>query len=398
MKKESSLPFALLFVLLLCLGVALGVFAAKWNSARTNELVPSEETSEPDTEAAALTPAPTKAPLPSVASAECGHPLYENGVCVLCGHVCEHPFHSTEGECLLCGTKLVHHYVKGVCSCGRTPDLHTTLLPERFYQPCEQEGMIVEWAYETTVWGVGADAVVNVDFYIPYGYTPLRQYNVLVLLHGLRTTENSWLNEPLELLDGRFFEMRYIYDHMIAEQIIEPLIIVSASQYLISSNNMYKSSYEQMAAELLSRILPYTQEFLSTYADGTSAASFIRAREHFAIGGNSWGSYYTYDTGMCQSLPYFASFLCFSGDASGAYIIESLEDERMQDYDIKLYYAAAGDVDVARAGEEGIFYSVVPRVSKLTDGENAFFHICQGGHDWGTWSIEIYNALQYLFA
>ena len=396
MKKESSFPLALLFVLLLCLGVTLGVLAARWNKGRETA-APAEETSEPAA-TAALTPAPTKAPPPSVASEECGHPLYENGVCVLCGHVCEHPFHSTEGECLLCGAKVVHHYVHGVCACGRTPDLYTTVLPERFYQPCEQEGVIVEWAYETEVWGVGAKAIENVDFYIPYGYTPLRQYNVLVLLHGLRTTENSWLNETHELLDGRFFEMRWIYDHMIEEKIIEPLIIVSASQYLVTDNNMYKTSYEQMAEELQRRILPYTVGFLSTYAEGDSEAALIRAREHFALGGNSWGSYYTYDTGMCQSLPYFASFLCFSGDAAGAYIIESLEAERVKDYDVKLYYAAAGNVDVARAGEEGIFYSVVPRTSKLTDMENAFFHICEGGHDWNTWSIEIYNALQFLFA
>lgn len=397
MKKESSFPLALLFVLLLCLGVTLGVLAARWNIAR-EAATPTEETTPEAVTTAALTPAPTKAPLPSVASEECGHPMYENGVCVICGHVCEHPFHSTEGECLLCGAKVVHHYVHGVCSCGRTPDLYTTVLPERFYEPCEQEGMIVEWAYETEVWGVGAKASLNVDFYIPYGYTPLRQYNVLVLLHGLRTTENSWLNEPHELLDGRFFEMRWIYDHMIEEKIIEPLIIVSASQYLVTGNNMYKNSYEQMAEQLQSRILPYTVETFSTYAEGTSAAALIRAREHFALGGNSWGSYYTYDTGMCQSLPYFASFLCFSGDAAGAYIIESLEAERVKDYDVKLYYAAAGDYDVARAGEEGIFYSVVPRTSKLTDMENAFFHICEGGHDWNTWSIEIYNALQFLFA
>ena len=397
MKKGSSFPIALLFVLLLCLGVGLGVLAARWNSLR-EAAAPVEETTPEAVTTTALTPEPTKAPPPSVAPENCGHPLYENGVCVICGHACEHPFHNTEGECLLCGAKVVHHYVKGVCSCGRTPDLYTTVLPDRFYEPCEHEGTIVEWAYETEIWGVGAEATLNVDFYIPYGYTPLRQYNVLVLLHGLRTTENSWLNETLELLDGRFFEMRWVFDHMIEERIIEPLIIVSASQYLVRGNNLYKSSYEQMAEELQRRILPYTVDFLSTYAEGTSEAALIRAREHFALGGNSWGSYYTYDTGMAQSLPYFASFLCFSGDAAGAYIIQSLEDERMRDYDIKLYYAAAGDFDVARDGEEGIFYSVVPRVSKLTDGENAFFHICEGGHDWNTWSIEIYNALQYLFA
>ena len=152
-----------------------------------------------------------------------------------------------------------------------------------------------------------------------------------------------------------------------------------------------------MAAELQGTILPYTAQFLSTYAEGCDAASLMLAREHFAIGGNSWGSYYTYDTGMCQSLPYFASFLCFSGDAATAYVVQSLESDQLRDYPIRLYYAAAGDTDVARDGEEKCFYDIVPRVGRLVDGQNAFYHVCEGGHDWGTWSIEIYNALQFLF-
>ena len=41
--------------------------------------------------------------------------------------------------------------------------------------------------------------------------------------------------------------------------------------------------------------------------------------------------------------------------------------------------------------------TTVPLIERLVDGENAFFHVCQGGHDWGTWSIEIYNALQLVF-
>ena len=238
---------------------------------------------------------------------------------------------------------------------------------------------------------------MKVGFYLPYDYDPGQKYNVLVLLHGLRTTEESWLGLPLLLEDEREIQMRWIYDRMIAEKIIDPLIIVSASQYLYHGEDFYKSRYEQMAYELQNVILPYTVENFSTWAEDPSPEAISAAREHFALGGNSWGSYYTYDTGMCQSLPYFSRFLCFSGDANTGWIVEQLESPALRDYSVDLYYAAAGDYDVALKGEQNVFYTVVPLVERLVDGENAFFHVCQGGHDWATWSIELYNALQLVF-
>ncbi len=384
--KKNAFFFALLFALLLILGAGVGVLLAKLGDAPA-----------PTPPPVTATPEPTEAPLPTVLPEVCGHPQFVDGVCVLCGAKCEHPFHDADGACLLCGERVVHRFVGGVCACGARADLRVSLLPARFYEPCDEEGSIVTWSYQSVLWGNDLPVTVKADFYIPCGYDPSRQYNVLVLLHGLLSTERSWLDEPQQLADGREFEMRWIYDHMIQEKLIEPLIIVSASQYFLHGDKQYKSSYEQMASEIQNMILPYTASFLSTYAAAGDAEALIAAREHFAIGGNSWGSYYTYDTGMCQSLPYFASFLCFSGDAATAYVVQSLEAEALREYPVRLYYAAAGDNDVARKGEETCFYTIVPRVERLVDGENAFYHVCVGNHDWDTWSIEIYNALQLLF-
>ena len=389
MKRESRAFWPLLLVLLLCLGVGVGVLAARARQSRP------VEAAEPT--AVIETPEPTEEPLPVILPEDCGHPAFENGVCVLCGYTCEHPFHSTEGECLRCGEKVVHHYVHALCSCGRSPDYHESLLPDRFYEPCEQEGTILNWSFETTDWVRQMPVTMKVGFYLPYDYDPGQKYNVLVLMHGLRTTEGSWLDLPVLLEDEREIQLRWLYDRMIAEKIIDPLIIVSASQYQYHGQDFYKPKYEQMAYELQNVILPYTVENFSTWAEDGSPESLIAAREHFAIGGNSWGSYFTYDTGMCQSLPYFSRFLCFSGDANTGWIVENLESDALRDYSVDLYYAAAGDYDVALAGEQNVFYTVVPLVERLRDGENAFFHVCQGGHDWATWSIEIYNALQLVF-
>lgn len=383
---------ALLFVLVLCLGVAGGVLAAR---IVENWEIPAE-TSIPE-ETPAPTPEPTPEPIPSISPEDCGHPAYEDGVCVLCGQACAHPLHDTEGYCLICGGKVVHHYVNALCSCGRSPDYHETLLPDRFYEPCEEAGTVEKWSFETTDWSRGMTVEMRVNFYLPYGYDPSERYNVLVLLHGLRTDEESWLTRDWALDETREIRIGWVFDRMIAEKIIDPIIIVSASQYMIQGNNLFKTSYEQMASELQNVILPYTAEHYSTWAESGDREALIAARDHFALGGNSWGSYYTYATGMCQSLPFFSRFICLSGDASSGYIVESLESEELRDYSVDLYYAAAGDTDVARQGEENVFYAVIPRVERLHDGENAFFHVCQGGHDWGTWTIEIYNALQLTF-
>ncbi len=389
----SRRNFVLLFILVLCLGVACGVLAARVldrPTAPAEEPTATVETPEP-------TPEPAKATLPAIAPEDCGHPSFEHGVCVLCGYVCPHPFHDQDRHCLLCESPVAHHFVDGVCVCGAVPDIRETLLPDRFYEPCEQEGTVLNWSFETKDWDYQRDVSMNVCFYLPYEYDPGQQYNVLVLLHGLRATEESWLTTPWELSDGREIQMRWIFDRMIAERVMDPVIIVCASQYLHWGDDLLKSRYEQMAAELQNVILPYTAANFSTYAADASPEALIAAREHFALGGNSWGSYYTYDTGMAQSLPWFSSFICLSGDANSGYVAGELESPAMRDYSIDLYYAAGGDFDVARAGEEAVFYAVVPRVERLHDGENAFFHVCQGGHDWETWSIEIYNAVQLLF-
>ena len=397
MKRKNAGAWLAVLMLLLCLSAAAGIMAARVLEARQSSPTP-EPTPEPEaTEAVVLTEEELRAEQ-VISPAECGHPSYADGVCEVCGAPCSHPFHSTDGRCLRCGQPVVHRFVKGVCEvCGAKPTLYSQLLPDRYYEPSDEQGSIEAWSFES--FDVGRQWTMDrrVRIYTPFGYDPETRYNVLVLLHGLRATEESWFTTPWTLPDGREIEMRWIFDRMIEDRVIEPLIIVSASQYLVHGEDLYKISYEQMAQELQEVILPYVAENYSTFAENGSREALIAAREHFALGGNSWGSYFTYDTGMCRSLPFFSQFICLSGDAAGAWLVESLNSAAYRDYPVLLYYAAAGNIDVARSGEETVFYSVVPLVERLHDGENAFFHICEGGHDWGTWSIEIYNALQYCF-
>ncbi len=395
MRRRTELYTLLLCVLLLAFVVTARVFA----SAPAPEVTPQpspEATPEP-------TPEPTPCPHPdyrdgvcTVCGAACDHPSWENGVCTVCGFVCGHPAHDRETRaCTVCGETVIHKFIAGRCSCGAEPLAYDSVLPDRFYEECEHPGSIEPLEYQNAEPGWAA-YTRHLLVYLPYGYDPEEHYNLLILLHGTGDDETAWLTHP-EYVPDRYIEVRTIFDRMIEEQLIEPLIIVSVRLYEDFGSYVGDPTPDRLAYELREIILPYMAEHYATWAESSAPEDLIAARQHFAIGGLSWGSYYTYASGMRQNLPYFGNFICFSGSDDPDLVLSAINSPKLIDYPIYLYYSAAGTTDIAHNGGVTCFNWIVQGADRLTEGENAFLHETQGGHHWIVWSTEIFNALQLAF-
>ena len=342
----------------------------------------------------------------------CDHPIYNHGVCTVCGTACSHDFregicvicgevcgHANHDpitqQCTFCGLKIPHSFIHGKCACGAVPVFYDNLLPSEFYQECEHPGTVQKQTYIQKLHYQGDEEVTkNLNVYLPYGYTGQEKYNVLVLIHGGGDDEDSWLTKEYDF--GFPLIMKNIYDNMIEQKLCRPLIIVCPTTY----NGPYYSNdggLEQMAAELRETILPYVAEHYSTYAESGSLTDLQAAREHFGIGGMSNGALYALNSGMQMDLDLFSNFICFSGNSQPYAVAEAINSETWKDLPISFFYAGAGYYDGQWQNTFYGFQIIVDQTDRLTEGENAFYRDIDGGHDFGVWNVNIFNALQMAF-
>ena len=388
-------------LLILCVAGALGLFLARFRQlSQPPALAPVE------TEAPSPSPAPTEAPCLHEYDAEgrcvlcgirCEHTAFTEGVCDTCGHFCPHEAHDRNSRaCTLCGQRQIHRFLAGRCACGAEPEIYDAGLPERFYQPCEHQGTVEDWKYDTYAPAFGVGVTRRLKVYLPYGYDPAKQYNVLILFHGMGDDEGAWMTNEYWIGD-QLAQLRYVYDRMIEEEIIEPLIIVAPGLYADVYNGLLETWFTQMAVELRENILPGLAEKYSTYAASSAAEDLIAARDHFALGGLSLGSYYTYYAGMQQDFLYFGSYINLSGSTETYAVCSAVNAPEFIGFPFQLYYSAAGTSDAARADERNCFSYLVENTDRLVEGVNAFHHETEGGHNWLVWSTEIFNSLQLVF-
>lgn len=342
----------------------------------------------------------------------CPHDSYVDSVCELCGMDCEHHWvrdmcakchavcthqrHDTQGVCERCGMKLVHRFISGVCACGAEPLSYSKPLPAELYAHCSQPGSVEVVTYYAPLYYTNSVTVGKaMSVYLPYGYDENRKYNVLVMVHGGEGDNTDWMENSFVMDDETVVCMKNLYDNMIQQRIIEPLIIVAPyTDSYVNGGGFMDTGPEQFAPELRDYILPYIIENYSTYAEGSSMEQMQAAREHFGIGGCSNGSLYAYNAGLVENLEILSNFICLSGCNNAGGVVSALES---QDYTVAYLYAGAGDRDHQRDNSFIGYDYIVSTSPKLTEGENTKFELIQGRHTWNTWSTAFFNAAQLLF-
>ncbi len=258
------------------------------------------------------------------------------------------------------------------------------------------QGTIEEIFYETRAYATDERKVTKSALvYLPAGYDPSKQYNILYLLHGTGDDPYYWLRtNPAN---------KIMLDQLIAAGEIEPLIVVTPTFYCEDDCKESTQALEKLTyafqEELRSDLMPAVESKYATYALTADAAGFEASRHHRAFAGLSRGAVTTYRSVMCGALDYFAVFGAFSGARISAdYYQAHTQNDAFGEYSIDYLYIATGNFDFALPQQLMDYQAMLAIEPRLTAGENTTLDIFpMRYHSMGNWHLALYNFLQKIF-
>ena len=261
---------------------------------------------------------------------------------------------------------------------GNKTDLSGTVpeeleyIPAEYKSPSEHPGMLEKLTYQT--WESFSyeertqELTKEAWVYLPYGYSEDQKYNVFYLSHG------GWSNETTVMgTDQKPSSFKYVIDHAIEDEKIQPLIIVLPTYNNTSGKDSGDYSLalqltDQFHNELVNDLIPAVEGKYSTYAENTSLEGIKASRDHRGFGGFSMGSVNTWCT-FRYALDYFRYFMPMSGSYStdGEYMAE-LVKESGHDSDDFFIFAASGTDDFAYSA----FKAQIMAMGSVSDGTFRF--------------------------
>lgn len=300
-------------------------------------------------------------------------------------------------------------------------------LPENYRNESDKQGVIesVNYPVENLADGVKEK---HLNLYLPYGYDEAdssKKYNVFYLMHGGGENENLLFGGP-----GENRELKNIFDHMIANGDIEPLIVVTPTFYGVKNsleNDPEKSHVEGLDHplpiietdyyhhELVNDLIPFIEARYHTYAGSGSKEELKASRAHRGFGGFSMGSVATWNT-FIHALDYFKYFMPLSGDCWA--ITQKAEGEKAEEtaeflaqvvrdsgYTPQDYYllCATGDGDIAYPNMKPQMDAMKKLTGEFihsadtTKGNFYFIEGAGGVHNWHWQNQFIYNILPDFF-
>jgi len=345
----------------------------------------------------------------------CPHETWLPNQCARCAMACPHDVYDVENHgCALCGVELPHLYDGYLCRvCAEPLAFEDNTLSIELFNQIPQAGRVETLSYEAPDYfalSLGEESKTtyqkNMCVYLPHNYDPARQYDVLVLLHGMGGTEEYWL-----LFEQNYHKMKNevlvrtkeLLDNMIARELCNEVIVVTPTFYRNTQNQFdYNRRQDQLrfSQELQEIILPMIVDTYSTYAADSSRESISAAREHFAFAGLSMGSIYGYNAVLPECIDLFAWYGLFSGSECDSipHVAAVLNAPENLQYPISFFYNAAGTRDVMALPHEQQYRELMLLCPTITEGENAAFTYIQGAfHEYRAWCTGLYNFLRVAF-
>lgn len=267
-------------------------------------------------------------------------------------------------------------------------------VPERYdTQEAAQQGTVEKITYRTKAYATDEREVEKSAYvYLPYGYDETKEYNILYLLHGTGNDESYWLIEKSY--------NKTMLDNMIADGVIEPLIVVTPTFYVEDDcmDDQDKLTYS-FQYELRNDLMPAVESTYSTYAESCDAQGFEASRDHRAFAGLSRGAVTTLHSAMCGSLDWFSWFGAFSGSRTTAEEFQqTVQSEEFSQYPINYLYFTSGSFDFALPTQLKQYSALLDVEPRLTEGTNTAFDVYPVRyHSMGSWHLALYNFLTVLF-
>ena len=279
------------------------------------------------------------------------------------------------------------------------PELLDGSLPDEYYQACEESGAVYSFSYTVPLLNGGEGPAKIARVYVPYGYDQddvSIHYNMLLLLHGRDEDSSSWIDAAHDSGE-RVFQMKTIYDRMIANHDCDPFLVVTIDTWFWDGWRHVDYSYEQLASEIRNVVLPYVAKHFRTYAEDGSLGSLQAARSHIGIGGNSNGSCFALHCGIVYNYDIVGNYMCFSGNNCTKEATRTISAEDNNVPAPTCFYTACGKWDTQWTNTQHGYASLEKNLPEIEDGVNGFFHDSYGGHEWHVWATELFNAMHFMF-
>ena len=99
---------------------------------------------------------------------------------------------------------------------------YTKQIPKDYFEEVFEGGTVVVIEYNTFDYANNISKMCrkHANVYLPYGYAESKSYNILYLLHG-------WTGNAEDFINDKACQLKFLLDHMIADHIIPPIIVVS---------------------------------------------------------------------------------------------------------------------------------------------------------------------------
>lgn len=275
-------------------------------------------------------------------------------------------------------------------------------MPASMLQEPTQCGVVKRFTYDSQTYEEEANHTLHKGawVYLPYDYSPSKQYNILYLLHGGNVNEDWWFK--------MFPDTVTILDNMIAGGVCRPCIIVTPTYYRgEEADNDAEYITEHFHYEVRRDLIPAVESEFSTYAGGdVSEENLVKTRRHRAFAGLSLGSMTTYRAAFYNNYDLFSWYGLFSGccgpfgdrDAEVTRIQETLAGAESRGLTPDYFFCCNGDKDIAYEEHRYIMDKAVQVCPQLVQGKNYdFFTIPGGVHDMKAWQLHLYHALQIFF-
>ena len=282
----------------------------------------------------------------------------------------------------------------------------TEAVPEAYKGIADEQGSVERLDYESRDYVRDASPITKTAYvYTPYGYdendTETR-YNILYLMHG-------WGGHAGEYFD--FTETKNMFDNLIANGDIPPLIIVSASFYNENSSTDFGSSIEEFREfhqDFENHLMPTVEGQYHTYAHSVSQEDLKASRDHRAFGGFSLGSvttwlqfcydydYIRYFLPMSGSCWYYGTYGDFQTEKNVDFIEHLVKDENLDERGYFIYHAV-GTQDVVKSQTVMQAEEMLDRENVFTPEHYVFYQKDGGNHDFIAVQEYLYNALPLFF-
>ena len=281
----------------------------------------------------------------------------------------------------------------------------TELVPESYKTEAPRQGKVERLDYESQDYVRDGSVITKTAYvYTPYGYDEgdaETKYDIIYLMHG-------WGGHAGEYFD--YTGTKNMFDHLLENGDIEPIIIVSATFYNENSDTGFGGSVDEFRAfhnDFENCLMPAVEGKYHTYAKSTTPEDLKASRDHRAFGGFSLGSVTTW-LEFCHDYDYIHYFLPMSGSCwyYGTYgdfqieknvdFIETLVKE--QDLTAKGYfiYHAVGTNDAVKSQSLDMADEMLSR-DMFTPDHYVFYQKEGGYHDLDAVQEYLYNALPVFF-